>query len=709
MDEVLTLKPATAIRCLQAAVRDSQNSNRASYAAKNRPEWWKENVNVKLPDDSVAKTGIFVSHSKCAWQPQQVQAALVLYYRHLHGEHHRSPSPPQHPHEHSHPPHAASPPHPPRTPIKEEQEFAHNTDAAASTAAAQHRASDVPPRASTRRQVKRAVTFNEHPIANVHHTPPPNVRGTRRRKIVLTPESSERSAPEDAVTSPPSAEAQALKTEVRVEGTQTRARPSRSQQRGKTEATATTATTAGGSAANTTSVTEATESTRTRQHNGAIAKKKNKKKNKKKMGKKRRVQMTVEMVTKPSATPTASVQDERRNAQNDECDGKTESTSLRKIQSVLPARNGPDSETDDKTQSTAFGRVKRRLDGTMSTSRSATSRSALRSLTNVADTKATQDGKRRKTARVSKTRDENDESDELDKAATEKKRKSAGGTDEGDQYASASDMEGGNETGSEDGGMTEEERKERYEGVMVAVATLEKAHSDCVAELARSGARLAEELEVEREHQANKLRQHYKMRLMHMRDAELGTRVGRMVYELHGDVGNLLVKEIAHAADSIMTGEAGVSGGGDDDKDDKDDDEDEDEDGMHDSRTRSLRRAVAVATTERKRVNRERSIATRASVRRSTRKAAQTATARTARILGALHATPTGYAQQQQQQQQESIEEREEGTGTETETETETVRAAVWDALLSEIARLRALGDGGAALETLRVRLHAAL
>ncbi|KAI0563535.1 hypothetical protein FGB62_37g21 [Gracilaria domingensis] len=199
MDEVLSLKPSAAIRRLQTAVRESQGTTRASYAAKNRPEWWKEKVNVTLPDGTIVKTGAFVSHSKCAWKPEQVQAALILFFRDLNGKNTSESN---------------SSPHltrstPPRTKPKAERIKPESRPVRTRYKTEQTRLqSEIAPNGTSQKfesepltrsrrlpERKRGVTFQDEHEANIHHTPPRNFRRRKRGPIKITPESSAKRSP----------------------------------------------------------------------------------------------------------------------------------------------------------------------------------------------------------------------------------------------------------------------------------------------------------------------------------------------------------------------------------------------------------------------------------------------------------------------------------------------------------------------------------
>ncbi|KAI0563536.1 hypothetical protein FGB62_37g22 [Gracilaria domingensis] len=228
---------------------------------------------------------------------------------------------------------------------------------------------------------------------------------------------------------------------------------------------------------------------------------------------------------------------------------------------------------------------------------------------------------------------------------------------------------------------------------MKAIASLERARDECSAQLDAREQSLLKDMEKELEHKVEKLNHEYKMKLMRLSEQELSTLVGQMVYELGGDVSNLLVKEMESVADRILQedGDGADTHGGSGSTQMQ-------LEALKTPKARSLRRAVVAATTERKRVNRERCVATRASVRRSTRKAAQTATART-RELFTSAARSKGAARVA-----DDVQSVEGGD----DTEADNMSAPVMAAVANEIARLRGMADSREGLRAFKAQLDSA-
>lgn len=738
MDGVCSLSLRTGVRLLQTAVRETQGSKRASYAVKDRPEWWNEKHQVELPDGTSAVTGRFISHSKSAWTLPQVKAALVLYYRHLNGDEEPSSATHQQSRHESVPPRSQAPKteesvssNPSRVTRSQKKEEALIEDSHGQIPSTHATATeDASPRA-TRARLKKPVN-RTRPI-------PRHARGkSKARRIVISDSEAESSA----LASPIKRHQSSSHTQHSVQSFETQKRnkctnPGRINRRPRAK----------GENEEIEAQPEEEQGRSERRSAQMVKAPAAKTCSPKKRNENRKPSKTIKRSVR--VRPRGPSKTAPLPQTNLAIKAEVQESSTRDASPGPPKKEKRRHETvpkaEKQTTATNSLRLKRSLISTHSECRT-----PLAPLQDIANENANRCLKRRKLDRADsfdKSKQKRSKNGGLSGAEVEegdvivekenerpstddtgvdvspvatscKKAKQGGESMAQERLEDGIALEASNEVvvdvdngvynGSEDeedkAAMAAAEEK-RNEQIMALIEELEKARGEALQKMDDKCTSQVRNVETQLEAYQSKQRRTGKVQRMHMRKEELSTLVRDMVYKYKGDTDQILVKGFESAAQEIVqrfngAGASEIERGNDGHANGGVRFADE----AKTPRARSLRSAVAMATAEQKRLNYERCEATRnvrGTVRRSQRKAAQAATERTKRILSRYRGRTEGGMVAQEQDSDV------EGTGRSEDANANGGDGSeeAFTTIQAEMCRLGALPNGAQALAVLKAKV----
>lgn len=728
MDDVCSLSLKVAVKLLQAAVRDSQGSKRASYAVKDRPEWWKENHRVKLPDGTNAVTGKFISHSKSAWTLDQAQATLVLYYYFLNGDEEPTADTPQQSRDES-----AS--HLARA-TKTEESVSSNPSCVTRSQKKEEGLVDDSLRETPGTHVIDTENASyrttrarlKQPVSRAHPTPLPRLGKSKARRIVIS-ESEGESSPSasPAKRQPPPNHTQ---RSVRIPETQTpnkatdaRRTTRRPRAKGENEELQTR------SELSSPPVFRAppgkTTSPKKRDHIRNLPKT---------IKRSVRVRPAGTSRTVPLPQASEAIKSEMLEGRNREASPRLSNREHRRYDTFPKAV--------EQTPPAKSLRLKRSV-----TRRHSQGRTPLAPLQDDGDEHANRALKRRKLdgadsfdkskhKRSKSARVSHDEVEEVDVTVDKENERPLGDDSGGDVFAVETRLKKRKQgdgtitqAGAEDGfgvatstervteaqpqssidadkelynesGEEEDEaaiaaaQEKRNEQIMAQIRELDRARDEDLQNIEDKCKSHLDNLQQQLKTLQSKQRHMAKVQRMHMRKEDLSTLVRDMVYKYNGDADQILVKEFESVAQGIVqrftgaghSGAVGGNGGGasvgvrlmE---------------GAKTPRNRSVRNAVAIATAQQKRLVYERDEANRvvSTVRRSKRNASRVATAKTKRILNRMN-----------------IGRSEEGALAQGQDKKDGISDEAFTSIHAQMRRVGALPNGREALAALKARIDQA-